>query len=106
MLKYFVGFDQLIGTRLIKVLYYVGLVGIGLFAITGIFGGFAAMGSSFLGGLGAIVMAIIGALVGAAFWRFMCEIYMLFFRMSDDLRDIKNHQLGRPANTDEVNIGS
>jgi len=106
MLKYFVGFDELIGTRLIKILYYVGLVGIALFAITGIIGGFAAMGASFLGGLTAVFMAIIGALFGAAFWRFMCEIYLLFFRMSDDLRDIKNHQLGRPANTDEVNIGS
>jgi len=65
-----------------------------------------SLGSSFIGGLMAIIFALIGALVAAAFWRFMCEIYLLFFRMSDDLRDIKNHQLGHAPNKDEVNIGS
>jgi len=29
---------------------------------------------------------------------------MLFFRMSDDLRDIKNHQLGLDANNTDVDI--
>ena len=104
MLQNFIGFDKLIGTKLIKGLYYLGLIGIALFTIIAVFGGFASMGRSFLGGIGAIVAALFVALISVVFWRFMCEIYMLFFRMSDDLRDIKNHQLGLEANDKDVNI--
>ena len=104
MLSNFIGFDKLMGTTLIKALYYLGLVGIILFAIGGVFAGFGSMGRSFLGGLVAIIVALLTAAVLIVFWRFMCEIYMLFFRMSDDLRDIKNHQLGRAANDKDVNI--
>jgi len=104
MLQHFLSFDKLIGTKLIKFLYFLGLIGIVLFTIVGVFGGIVALGSSFLGGLSAIAGTLIGAAVFAVFWRFMCEIYMLFFRMSDDLRDMKNHQLGREANTSDVNI--
>ena len=97
MLQHFLTFDKLIGTKLIKILYYIGLVGIIL----------AGLGSLFAGlklGIGAILGAIIGTVAGLLFWRFICELYLLFFRMSDDLRDIKNHQLGLEANTKDVDI--
>jgi len=104
MFQHFLSFDKLIGTKLIKILYYLGLVGIVLGGIVSLFGGLAAMRVSFMGGLGAMIGAILVTIIGIAFWRFLCEIYMLFFRMSDDLRDIKNHQLGREANSEDVNI--
>lgn len=104
MLQQFLNFDKLIGTKLIKVLYYLGLIGIVIGAIVSIFGGLAAMRYGFLTGLGTIIGALIGFGLALVFWRFMCEIYMLFFRMSDDLRDIKNHQLGRETNNSDVNI--
>lgn len=98
MLQQFLSFDKLIGTKLIKILYFVGLIGIILAGLGSLFAGFKL-------GIGAIIGAIIGTLAGILFWRFICEIYLLFFRMSDDLRDIKNHQLGRDANNIDVNIG-
>lgn len=104
MLQHFLTFDKLIGTKLIKILYYLGLIGIILGGIASLFGGLAMLGSSFGAGLGAIIGAILMTIIGIAFWRFLCEIYMLFFRMSDDLRDIKNHQLGLTANTKDVDI--
>jgi len=104
MLQHFLSFDKLIGTKLIKILYFLGLIGIALSGIAGIFKGFGMMRFSFTGGLGAIVAALIVTVLGFVFWRFLCEIYMLFFRMSDDLRDIKNHQLGLEANTKNVDI--
>jgi len=104
MFQHFLSFDKLIGTKLIKILYYLGLIGIVLGGIVSLFGGLAAMRVSFMGGLGAMIGAILVTIIGIAFWRFLCEIYMLFFRMSDDLRDIKNHQLGREANSEDVNI--
>lgn len=104
MLGHFLSFDKLIGTKLIKFLYYLGLV---VALIAGIGAILAALGTMRFGvgqGLIALVMAILGTLVGIIFWRFMCELYLLFFRMSDDLRDIKNHQLGLEANKTDVNI--
>ena len=104
MIKNFLSFDKLIGTTLIKVLYYLGLAAIVLFFLGGLLAGLGGMRHSFIGGLSGIVLALISGLLGVVFWRFMCEIYMLFFRMSDDLRDIKNHQLGIKANDKDVDI--
>ncbi len=104
MLQYFLTFDKLIGTKLIKILYYIGLVLIALSVLAGVFAGLGAMRHSFFGGLGQIIGMLLGGILGVVFWRFLCEIYMLFFRMSDDLRDIKNHQLGLKPNTEDVDI--
>jgi len=103
MISAFLTFEKLIGTKLIKVLYFLGMAAILLFGLFAIFAGLGAMRYSFLGGLGTILMTLIGTLIGLVFWRFLCEIYLLFFRMSDDLRDIKNHQLGREANKVDIN---
>ena len=54
MLQHFLTFDKLIGTKLIKILYYLGLLGIALSGIAGLFGGIMTLGSSFIGGLAAI----------------------------------------------------
>ncbi len=98
MLSQFLNFDKLIGTTLIKVMYYIGLVGIALYAIVTFLGGLGMMTQSFMGGLGMVIAALVGAVVGLLFWRFICEIYLLFFRISDDLRDIKNMKsTGTPA---------
>lgn len=104
MLQHFLTFDKLIGTKLIKILYFIGLALIALSIIVGLFNGLGAMRYSFLSGLGMMVGVLIGGVLMVVFWRFLCEIYMLFFRMSDDLRDIKNHQLGLKANTKDVDI--
>jgi len=97
MLNYFLSFDKLIGTQLIKFLYFLGMAAIILFGIIGVLGGFSQ-------GIGAVLGALIATIFLIVFWRFMCEIYMLFFRLSDDVRDIKNHQLGIEANTKDVDI--
>ncbi|MFN4226309.1 MAG: DUF4282 domain-containing protein [Hyphomonas sp.] len=90
MANYFLNFDKLIGTRLIVILYYLGLAGIALGAIASLFGALAMMGASFVGGLGMIVVTAIGAVIGVLVWRFICELYLLLFRIADDVRDIKS----------------
>ncbi len=97
MLNQFMSFDKLIGFRLIVVIYWLGLIGIALATLAGIFGGLAAMGSGFLAGLGAVIFALIGAVVGVLFWRFICEMYLLIFRMADDVRAIKAMKSGPAA---------
>lgn len=90
MINQFLSFDKLIGSKLITILYYLGLIGIALGVLGGIFGALAMLGVNFLGGIGTLIVVLIGGAVGVLFWRFICEIYMLFFRIADDLRDIKN----------------
>jgi hypothetical protein len=94
MVNQFLSFDKLIGSKLITILYYLGLIGIALGVLAGIFGGIGSMGYSFFGGLGMIIGALIGGVVGLLFWRFLCELYLLLFRMADDLRDIKAAKTG------------
>jgi len=95
MLQRLLTFDKLIGTTLIKILYYIGLVGIALYAIVLFLTGLGVMVSqSFIGGIGMIIAAIIGGAVSLLFWRFMCELYMLFFRISDDVRELKEMKSG------------
>ncbi|MFN7178600.1 DUF4282 domain-containing protein [Hyphomonas sp.] len=94
MANYFLNFDKLLGTQLIVILYYLGLAGIALGAIASLFGALAMMGASFIGGLGMIVMTLIGAVIGVLVWRFICELYLILFRISDDVREIKNAKVG------------
>ena len=85
----FLNFDKMMGTSIIKVLYYIGIVFIALGVIASMFGALASMGTSFIGGLIGLIMAPVMGVVGLLFWRFMCEIYLLFFKISDDLSVIK-----------------
>jgi len=92
MLQSFLTFDKLIGLKLIKFLYYIGLIGIIIGGIIAFFGALFSIGSGFIGAVKGMGMALFGTFIALLFWRFTCELYMLFFRMSDDLRDIKNNQ--------------
>ena len=105
MIDRFTSFDKLIGPSLIKVFYWVGMIVIVGATLIAAVGSLFQLGSNAGAALGGFIVAPIFGLLGLIFWRFMCEIYLLFFRMSDDLRDIKNHQLGRPANETDINVG-
>lgn len=96
MINQFLSFDKLIGSKLITLLYYLGLIGIALGLLGGVFTGLGMMGYSFFGGVGTIIMALIGSALGLLFWRFVCELYLLLFRMADDVRDIKLNRTAAP----------
>lgn len=85
----FLNFDKMMGTSIIKVLYYIGMVFIAVGVVASMFGALTSMGASFFGGLVGLIMAPVMGVVGLLFWRFMCEIYLLFFKISDDLSAIK-----------------
>lgn len=92
----FMTFDKLIATGLIKVFYWIGVVGIGLFTIVAIFGAFAAFGQGFAQGLGMLILAPVGGVIGLIFWRFLCEVYIVIFGMYDRLGNIQE-ALGKKA---------
>jgi uncharacterized protein HemY len=90
MLNRFLNFDNLIGTTLIKVLYFIGLAGIAIGAVIRVFAGLGSMRYSFAMGLGSVLMALIGSVIALLFWRFICELYILFFRISEDVRILRD----------------
>ncbi len=77
LIKRFTTFDKLIATSLIKLLYWIGLAGIALGVIVGLFGAFATMTQSFVAGLGMLVAVPVGGVIGLIFLRFICGIYIL-----------------------------
>lgn len=98
----FMNFDKLIGAGLIKVIYFVGLALIVIGTLITMLSSLGALGSSPFAALGGFVIAPVFGVISILFWRFVCELYILLFRMSDDLRDIKNEKLGRTANETDI----
>jgi hypothetical protein len=87
----FFDFESLIGAGLIKIVYYVGLVCAALWALVALAG--VLQSSSYMGGGAALIgllAVILGLLVWIVFWRFMCELWMVIFKIHDRLGDIRD----------------
>ncbi|HYC67987.1 DUF4282 domain-containing protein [Brevundimonas sp.] len=94
LIKRFWGFDHLIGSVLIKIVYYIGLVLILLFTVMGMLGG-GLMGMMGLGegGGGGAIMIILAPILGVVylvFWRFICEMWLLMYLMYNRMGEIRD----------------
>ncbi len=83
-------FDKLIATKVMKFVYFVGLVCIGFGGIITFLGSFGAMRLSLVTGLGTMVVAIIGTALAVLLWRVMCELWLLGFNIYDRLGEIRD----------------
>jgi hypothetical protein len=82
----FTTFDKLIATSLIKILYWIGIA---VIVIGTLFAMFAGFSNGFASGLGSLIAAPIGGVIGLIVWRFLCEIYIVLFGMYDRLGNIE-----------------
>lgn len=82
-------FDVMIGGKLIRIIYYIGLVMIGLSALAGVLSALSLMSISFAYGLGMLIGLVIGVVIGVLIWRLMCELWVLMFRIHDELVAIR-----------------
>jgi hypothetical protein len=92
LIKRFWGFDHLIGSALIKIIYYIGLVVILITTVLAMFGG-GIMGALTDGGGGGFFMFIlapIGGIIYLVFWRFICEMWLLMFLMYNRMGEIRD----------------
>lgn len=89
MLKQLFSFDELIGAKLVKIVYYLGLIGFVLSMSLGVL-------MLLDGSAGILIFMIIGSPIGLVFWRIICELSLLSFRMAEDIREIKLNKLGPP----------
>lgn len=85
----FLNFDKLMGASLVKIVYFLGLIGIGLGFIGGILSAFTLFMVSFGTGLGVLIATPIFCIIGLCFLRFACELYIVLFKMGDDIAAIR-----------------
>jgi hypothetical protein len=96
-------FEKLVTGEVVHLIYWagLGLIGIGVFGSIGAAVGVAIRDPFPLGILMAIPVAVVGLLLMAALlliWRAMCEFYVAVFRISEDLRALREAGTpGKPA---------
>ena len=90
MLKQLFSFDTLIGTKLIRVVYFMGCAAIALVQLFGLLM-IMAGDPSFV----QRVLVLLGPAFALLVWRFSCELSLLSFRIADDLREIKVNMLAQ-----------
>lgn len=83
-------FDKLIATRVMKLVYAIGMVGIALMGVVTFLGSFSAMRQSFATGVGTMLLAVVGTALGVLLWRVMCELWLLGFNIYDRLGEIRD----------------
>jgi hypothetical protein len=96
-------FDRLVTGPVIHLIYWAGLGVISLvaFSSVGAAVGVALRETSILGKLLALPVAVAGLLVASAMvllWRAFCEFYVAIFRISDDLRALRQQSEAERVN--------
>jgi Domain of unknown function (DUF4282) len=81
-----ISFSSLITTKVIKVLYVISLIVIGLFALFFIIGAFTV--SAGLGVLTLVILAPLGALLYAVYTRVILEFIIVVFRIAEYNREL------------------
>jgi len=83
-------FDKLIGSALVKVVYYIGLVAIGLWVLVALVGSLGAAAYSPGAGIGGLLLTIVGGLFAIVFWRFSCELWLIIFQIHDRIGEVRD----------------
>jgi len=82
-------FEKNLSLALIRILYFLGLCGIALAAIVSAFGAFGVMRYSFAAGMGTLLIAILGGIIGILVWRVLCELWMVIFGIYDRIGQVR-----------------
>lgn len=90
MLNAFLNFDRFLFPQITKIIYWIGLVLIILFAIVGALGALVTQG-----GILGFIVALVGGAIGLLFWRIAVELWLVLFSIYDVLKEIRD-QRGTP----------
>lgn len=86
MLKAFLSFEDFILPKVSKIIYWLGLVLIGLAVLSALFG--AITMNNFLG----VLVVLIGGAVAAVVWRIAVELWLVLFSIYEVLKDIRDRR--------------
>ena len=84
-----ISFEKNLSLTLIRIVYFLGLCGIALFAIVSAFGSLGVMRYSFTAGVGTLLTAILGGGIGVLIWRVICELWMVIFGIYDRIGQVR-----------------
>jgi Domain of unknown function (DUF4282) len=82
-------FEKLLSLKLLRIVYFLGLLGIGIAVLFAAFGALGVMRYSVATGLGTLVFALLAGSVGVLVWRVICELWTVLFGIYDRLGQIK-----------------
>jgi Ni,Fe-hydrogenase I cytochrome b subunit len=85
----FTSFEKNLSLTLIRMVYFLGLCGIALFATVSAFGAFGVMRYSVAGGIGTLLTAILGGSISVLIWRVICEVWMVIFGIYDRIGQVR-----------------
>lgn len=83
-------FDKMVAPTVLKIVYWLGLIGIVLWALFALFSAITMMSYSVMSGLGMLLAAVVALLFGTLFWRIIIEIYMVIFSINDRLGEVRD----------------
>lgn len=90
-------FDKMMAGSIVKILYYVGLIALTLWTIYSFFS------KLFSGEIMPALISLVTFAVGVLLFRVICEIYIVLFRISDNLaalRKMKEAETGTASTPD------
>ena len=79
-------FDRLMGKSLIKIVYYLGLAGIVIWALIALVAGIGASAYDGGGAVAGVLIAVSILVFGTLFWRLSCELWIILFKIHDELK--------------------
>ncbi|MBU2587106.1 MAG: DUF4282 domain-containing protein [Alphaproteobacteria bacterium] len=94
-------FEKMVAPVVLKIVYWLGLVGIGIYLLIAIAGGVTMLNRNAAIGLGTILLALVGAVFGVLLWRILIEVYMILFGIHErlgEVRDMMRSEKEPPAN--------
>ncbi|MBR9834976.1 MAG: DUF4282 domain-containing protein [Alphaproteobacteria bacterium] len=89
----FLSFDKMITGTLVKIVYYIALF---VIVIAGLF---FALKSLFAGQFGSFILGVVFIPLAAIYVRMICEMFIVIFRISDNLAAIRKLQEGESSSS-------
>lgn len=98
MFSAFLNFDTFIFPKIVKVIYWIGMV---LIALGTLFGAFASlfmsadmngMGGGGATGIVGFLAVLIGGTIGAIVWRVTIELWLVLFSILETLKQIRDQR--------------
>jgi hypothetical protein len=86
-------FESFVTPKIVKFVYIVGTVLIGIWLVVAVIGGVAGLATGNAAGILVLILGPIGAVIFLALFRMMLEVYFAIVRMSEDI----HHGRGRAA---------
>lgn len=83
-------FERLISTSLVKLLYFVGMIGGVIGGLIAVVAALGTMRYNAMGGIGALLIALLLTAAGLLVWRVLCEGMILAFSIYDRLGEMRD----------------